>query len=59
MNDAQEDAFDPRVVRPGDFVVPKGGGRAEFVKSVSVILHLDNGVDEVYRDTEQIQAINY
>lgn len=52
---ADKDVINPRLVAAGDKIVPKGYRTPEVVRSVSVILHMANGVDVVYEDGEEVR----
>lgn len=48
---------DPRQILPGHFIQPKNGEDPEVVRSVSVVLHLANGFDEVYETDEKVKIM--
>lgn len=47
----------PRLVLPGHLVQPKSSEAPELVRSVSVVLHLANGFDEVYETDETVKVL--
>lgn len=49
--------INPRSVSVGDRVKVKSSARLDKVKSISIVLHLENGIDDVYRDEETITII--
>lgn len=44
-------------VRPGMKVASKDGAYEEIVRSVSVVVHLANGVDEVYSLNDIVRVV--
>lgn len=56
MTDETE-AVNPRTVFRGDVIVPKGWDKSEAVRSVSIVLHLANGQDEVYTTDETVSRL--
>lgn len=50
----QPEERSPRLVRAGDRVQMKGSQATEVVRDVSLVLHLANGVDEVYKVDEPV-----
>lgn len=49
--------IDPRNVLPGHFIRSRQSGQDEAVRSVSVIVHLANGFDEVYELDERVGIV--
>ncbi len=47
----------PQTVLPGNTIRSKNSKTDEVVRSVSVIVHLANGMDEVYDDTDPITRV--
>lgn len=47
----------PRLVKRGEVVRPKDQDFDEVVRSVSVVLHLANGMDVVYRTDEKVDVV--
>jgi hypothetical protein len=48
----------PRLTRVGDLVQPPDGSEPELVRSVSVILHLANGMDYRYTDEDRVEVLD-
>lgn len=46
----------PRLVVPGDIIIPKGRQKGEVVRSVSVVLHMADGTDVVYEDDDEVRV---
>lgn len=49
---------DPRTVARGMVVWSKDSKRDEVVRDVSVVLHLANGWDEVYKSNDEIEVLS-
>lgn len=47
----------PTQVKTGDAIKAKSNGRSDTVRAVSVILHLENGQDEVYPIDEKVEVL--
>lgn len=47
----------PRSLKLGQQVWSKDFKRVEEVKNISVVVHLDNGHDEVYREGESVELV--
>lgn len=51
------DRYNAQDVRSGQEVWSKDFRQAVAIKSISVVLHLDNGHDEVYGEDEDVQVV--
>lgn len=50
-----QETVNPRLVVPGDKIIPKGLRTPEVVRSVAVIVRMANGTDVVYEDGEEVK----
>ena len=45
-------------IAPGDTVRMKGNGPDSDVKAISLVLHLENGMDEVYEAEDEVSVVD-
>jgi hypothetical protein len=45
----------PRLIVPGDKIIPKGRRTPEVVRSVSIVIHAADGMDYVYADDDEVR----
>jgi hypothetical protein len=48
---------DPGKIKAGNFIWSTTMRQPAKVLRVSTVLHLDNGIDEVYREADQVQVL--
>lgn len=52
---ASEMVQTPRLIVPGDAVIPKGRQKPEIVRGVTFILHMADGTDATYSDEDEVR----
>lgn len=52
---ADENVRNPRLVVPGDKIIPKGHRIPDVVRSVAVIVRMASGMDYVYEDEDEVR----